>query len=557
MRNEKIFDDADEFWSLDDLLPQKEKTAHRHVKNDTEAVELEIDGEERETGGEKIPKRQYPPITQTHSEKNFDEWLSERRKQEKERFTYGKVTLNEYVPDNSLIKKVTVSADPSLRRIRERFLLDAIRMYDLKCEFKGNVPFTSYYPQYSQMNAAQTECYIGFRTDIRKGIYNKVDTAYIYLYLYELINTPSKASPESRAGSICELIKAYHDLDESLFANMCNWLCDMCLIHNVKLKSDVFGALTPKIASACRIKEFFLGSDALISKDYALISAVTSYDYKKSRFYADNRTAYDSTVPKAVSAAIAEMSKNDGKFLKENESACTLIHESYTGALCSGTVKCTISLECVCITRSENVKRAVSEAVKYAENCLRSQLGIKPRLTVNYLSSEYKSVIKRYFTEHQAFRRDAKKTPVTINTRENIPEYEALYEPKSHGVSFEEARKIEESSWEITKQLVTETDEEAETSHSSSVDTVSTSKSESGRRAEILGLMYLMKKDIGSFNSLAVSQGLLPDAFADKVNEYALEKIGDIALIRTENGYDIIEDYITEIKDILSENGSL
>lgn len=551
MQDKKFFDEADDFWSLDDLLPKKEKPTYSPKSCDTEAVDFEINGAAPEPNGERIPERKYPPITATKKNKSFEEWLSERKKYEENRFTYGKVTVSEYVPDNPLIKKVTVSSDPNAGRFSERFLRDALRLYDSECEFNGNIPFHSYYPQYSQMSAEQIACYIGFRTDARKGVFNKVDTAYIYLYLYEIINTPQKAPHPERAKSICDLIKAYHDQDDRLLSDMCNWLCDLCLIYNVHLSPEYLGELYAKATSACRIKEFFIGLDTELSKDYALISAVSSYDYKKSRFYQENKEAYDKLVPAATCVAINEMSKNDSRFLKEHESACTLIHESYNGALCTSEVKFTISLECICITRSENVKKALSEAVKYSENCLRSHLGIKPRLTVNYLPAEYKSVIKAFFRENLG-----PITRHTVNIRkaapidELRPEYESLYEPQSHGISFEEARRIEESSWEITKKLITEPFEEPEP-------IVEEVKTLSDKNRELYGLMYILKKDVKAFEELARSSGILTDAFADEINSFALEIIGDIALIPGENGYEIIEDYIPDITDILSENGLL
>lgn len=549
MQDKRFFDEADEFWSLDDLLPQKEKKLYSPTPRDTNAVDFEINGDASERKGEKIPERKYPPITSAPKNKSFEEWLSERKKYEDNRFTYGKVTVSEYVPENPLIKKVTISIDPNAGRFSERFLRDALRLYESECEFRGNVPFRSYYPQYSQMNAEQIACYIGFRTDARRGVFNNVDTAYIYLYLYEIINTPQKAPHEERAKSICNLIKAYYNLDDRLLSDMCNWLCDLCLIYNVQLKPEYLGNTAGKVTSACRIKEFFIGSDTKLSRDYALISAVSSYDYKKSRFYQENKEAYDKFIPASTCAAIAEMSKNDSRFLKEQESACTLIHESYNGALCTSEVKFTISLECVCITRSENVKKAVSEAVKYSENCLRSHLGIKPRLTVNYLLTDYKSVIKAFFRKNLGAisKHSINACKITPNV-EVRPEYEELYEPQSHGVSFEEAKEIEESSWEITKKLVTEPLEDPEPAKETMPrDT----------KRELYGLMYILKKDIKAFGELARSNGMLTDAFADEINSFSLEVIGDIAITVGENGYEIIEDYITDITDILSENGLL
>jgi len=47
---------------------------------------------------------------------------------------------------------------------------------------------------------------------------------------------------------------------------------------------------------------------------------------------------------------------------------------------------------------------------------------------------------------------------------------------------------------------------------------------------------------------------MLTDALVDKINELMLEKIGDIAIERTENGYAVAEWYVEDVSAMLEEN---
>ena len=123
---------------------------------------------------------------------------------------------------------------------------------------------------------------------------------------------------------------------------------------------------------------------------------------------------------------------------------CTLTHESYFGALCTNAVRRTVEVECYCLTRSETVKRTVTDIVKYSENCLRSRLGIKQRMTVNTLSLEIKNFLKNYYTENMPSLNVGSKPRKKRELRDinEVPEYEKLYEPLSSGLDLDSASEI-------------------------------------------------------------------------------------------------------------------
>ncbi|MBQ9691641.1 MAG: hypothetical protein IJV70_00620, partial [Clostridia bacterium] len=168
-----------------------------------------------------------------------------------------------------------------------------------------------------------------------------------------------------------------------------------------------------------------------------------------SKYYPQFREYYDKHIETSCCAALKLVSEKNALISDYEKDVCTLTHESYFGALCTTAVRRTVEIECYCLTRSESVKNLVTNIVKYSENCLRSRLGIKQRMTVNTLSLEIKNLLKQYYLENMPSMNVGSKPRRKKDIRElnEIPEYERLYEPVSHGLDLSSAAEIERSSW--------------------------------------------------------------------------------------------------------------
>ena len=289
----KGFDDKDEFWSLDDMLPPsafEKKTVVTH--SDVSSVEIEIDGSEQ-SANEPIPQREnnkYPPITSSGGSRiDFSAWLKQREKYVSEQKKNTRVIEIEYEPENPLIYKVKVEKDASSRRMNERFLSDGERLYELNGAFAGNVPFFAYFPQYASMSDEQRKCYIGFRSCVRDGVFPDVDEAYITLLVFEIINLTEKASAEKRASMLASLICAYTSVSEKLFSDMCNYLADMCIIYRTPIPQSVFGEVYSKVLKCVRLKELFIKGNGRVSEAHALLASASRYDFRTSKFYEENK----------------------------------------------------------------------------------------------------------------------------------------------------------------------------------------------------------------------------------------------------------------------------
>ena len=638
-----IFDELDDFWQLDALLPPRSAPSRRSSNVETVEVSLgegdKTSGMERfENAGEECigngvsPRngssvggsgifrnngaqnggsggkyqspatRKYPPITRSGGKINFDEWLKRRNEGER---GYGSAEANdevfEYTPDNPLIFNVKVirrrgfegASEPSIAEMREHFHLTA--------EFKGNVEYDSLFPKLSRMTEEQRLCYIGFRTEVFAGRYPEISSSYILFLLYEIINLTDLIPPERGVDIICSLMREYHRCDEGLFANMCDWLQDYCLINRLGAPFKQLESIRAMVYKKAVWKEFYVPFNATVAEPDAcvMLNTASSYDYRTSKFYtAETAECFETHIPKAIGCAVRSLSVTDPLGLQGELSAeavkrnvTTLTHEAFRGAFRGTDKRYTVSIECACFTRSAILRQMITGWVKYAENFVREMLGIRSRVSVSNVSSEGATLIKEYFDpfikrdpERPPLKRGRKKKiidPAEVAYKPTVPEYEKYYEPKQEGFSPERAAQIEKQSWAVTDMLIQAFDDSGilddareferggdeidtepievvrlheDASAERSDDTAANrSKPADKKNSPVIdGLGLLLAGKNGEFKALAMASGILAETLAERINELALEEYGDIA-VESDDGFNtfrLVEDYMAELTEI-------
>lgn len=78
--------------------------------------------------------------------------------------------------------------DHSFNQKVKNFYKQGKFMEDYEDDFSWNGEFHQYFPTYNDMNIRQLRGYFSWRSQVRKGNYQKISTSFAYLYLYELIN---------------------------------------------------------------------------------------------------------------------------------------------------------------------------------------------------------------------------------------------------------------------------------------------------------------------------------------------------------------------------------
>ena len=521
-RNEK-----DDFWDIQSLVPRTEKP--RYIKRttpDVSAVEIVSSAPEVKSTGSRLT---FPAVAKSN--------------------TPTHTPIDSYTPTSPLINNVKIYNWNNNYNYYEDFKKDAIRLLEASAPPCPHKQFFSYVPQYVQLDREQLSWYLYFRDCVRHGSFPDTDHSYITLLIYEIINLGDLIDVKEGQKLLCEIHKNYRHSFSRLDRYLGEWICDYSLIHHLP---PPLNFLTEELAESSSLKEFYVyfeGSDASDSYARLLIKFCSAYDYTKSKFaVGENLKIYEKHILSALSRTIALCSGENGLLSEAGLESNMITRDAYIGALCASEVKRRLEIEFCSFSRSHELRFLIADIIKYSENKIRAYLGIKSKLSVFGLPKNIKDILDAYFSENlQSIKR---KQPETDRTFE---EYEKLYDAPKTELSFENAEKIEEYSWNTTGLLIDAFDsednfEEITDESEAKISTVISENSPIEEMKNKLGerydfITFALNEDFKSQRSLASRLSLMTDALADGINDLAADLLGDIILEETENGYTIIEDY--------------
>ena len=486
--------------------------------------------------------------------------------------------VSAYEPTGKLLKKIEIRRWETDTEFYGRFTSDALLSHRSKPSIPTDgtvepVPYFSYVPQYAHMNRAQVEYYRYVRENIRCGRAPKCDLPYLQLYIYEILNLPDEIPAEEGVRLLSRIWLGYRSDYPRLDGYLCEWLPDYCMISGVPLPDEllpILGEITPK----AQFKEFFLDSAIKCGADVGGVVAevASDYDYKNSRYYADNKELFDKHIPAALSYAVTQsMSREGSVFLLDR--SYKMVRDSYCGAVVASNVKRRIDIEFTSFTRRADARMIVTAMVKHAENRARSLAGIKPKLNADKLDEQLVALIDGYFAPLMP----RKARPA--EDRYMPDDYLRNYEAEDSGFDFDRAADIEKQSWANTERLTGEefsVPENADVTPTERVDgeiafdDVLPDSYGDADGAEIIkadenekisepcaeGADGQIKAALraaldGEFGAYCRSVGALDGDVADKVNTRMLDVLGDVALESDGAGYKLIEDYREDIEQWL------
>ena len=524
-------DERDDFWDVASLLPKTKKRAGR-VSYDT----LGVDISEPET---------VRDMAKENSQKLSRESLaSQTRKNE--------TPLFDYAPDSPFIRRVSVYSQDSAYRYYEDFDAAMHKYLRLTVKEAVRVPFFSYVPQYSQLSSERLSWYLYWRSGCRRREYMQTDYSYVLLYVFELLNFDNPRYPDRMIEELCQLWRAYRRDYPQLDRCMPDWVCDYCLIHRVSLPYSVVGDFVDGFLQYATLREFYLGLGEYNEDGYAraLILGASGYNYKNSKFYAaEHKALYDEHILSAAAYAVGASSEQFRDVCR-GEKMSVLRRDAYAGALCTYKAKRVVVAQYLPLYRSGELRMDATFAVKYAENRLRAYIGVRSRLGVDGMSERIRAAVDEYFDSHLG-RLPRSYRDSDFDARVEAS-YMTYYEAPSSSLEMERAISIEEDSWE-TATLMGETfeddavEEVSETEESSDAQTdVDTAPIRlDAHMREVLSLISQGKS--AEAKRFAVSAGGFISDVVERINESALDLIGDVVIESYDGEYRIIEDYESEV----------
>ena len=571
--NNSDFDEKDDFWDIDKLLPKKRSSLSpfssyspvREVElSDVSSSTTDEDGESKEVNEE--------PSERTNR-------TAEDRKLS---FVGGKgvktsVDTSYEMHSGSLIKKVTVRQFIDRYDFYDNFRKAALIYHDYKTEKCEFVEFYSYMPQYSQLSSAAKGYYFYWRSELRRGRFLKTDYSYLNLYVYEILNLPDKIPPEQGIKILCRLWREYRKALPRIDQYFSVWVQDYCLVHRLPCPVEELRDFIFDVISVSNFKEFYLsdidhaGEGAVDS----MLAYLSDYDWRKGKFVNGNPDrdqqkddlalkfgGEDFNSPevykKHMRSAMYVLMKNVWSSCVQDgcSSVAVVKRDAFPNSLCTHMVKRKLEIEYYPVSEADGLRRGVTAAVRYTENKLRAIIGVKSRLAIKDLPDSYRKILDDYFDD--VFENERR-----VRARASAPEYERLYEAPDEKLSFEGADEIERASWNTTIRLVdTEDPECAPTLVLTEDESVKSAKKEETLcesaptidQAETYGLdmdavEYLANLFGGDFGieDYVLPAGVVEDSLAETINEAFSDGFGDIILEFDGEKYTIIEDYEKEI----------
>lgn len=463
------------------------------------------------------------------------------------------------------------------------------------------VDFDAVLPTYSAMTPFQQNRYLWWREQVRAGRYPPIPGAYIHLYACELINlTPTVLAPQDALTALCALWEAYRECDSRLNYLVPEWIIDLCLLYQLPFSASLLPTARESAIRLSSLQEFFLGSlpcDLGSPFANAVLRYGCNYRFRSSSFRTEENAAlFDTHIPAAFLTAFtaweAENRTESTPLRRSIQSV--MVRRSFVGSSFTRSHKYRIDVTFLSCSKAVELRFIATDLVKYCENQVRRMLGIKSRFHTVGLDPTMKSAVDAYFApllkKHTAPAKDKTQAEAAAP-----PAWDALYEARSEGFSPQEARKLEQSAWSVTRQLVdafsddpdVPSDEDRAPTENSDArqaalfsegndsDTPSAppessmpspasdslslvaEKPDAGENTNAPALIrdafsFLLEEKKEDFLALAKKHRMLPLTLAEQMNEHALDVIGDIAVDCEEDFPRLISDYKEDIKQWLN-----
>ncbi len=521
--------ELDDFWQVDDLIPSRRAYVY---PGDTNTAEILVDPPQ---GAGKAPAASSHPIP------GRQEAEAAVRMPPPERYT----------PENSLFAEVIIGRWRNDYHYYEAFLRDALRLFAVRGVECRRKPFFSYVPQYSQMDVEQLNWYLWWRESMRAGAPIDTDFSYIQLYICELINLSRRTDAAVTREQLLLVWRHYRETFRQLDASLPEWICDHGLLHRLPAPA-LSGEEQLALMSRCRLREYFIPCKGDGPTADTVLTFCCNYDWRKSKFYtAEHRALYEKTIHSVIERMRLEDPMLKELLLATAGQESKMVRDAYSGAICAAEVKRKIEVRYTAFARNDRLKAVVTEYVKHTENRIRAYLGVRSRLSAAPLPERSNELMSRCLGELLPLKGRSTQRP-------EKPAYERLYDLPQKPLSYAEAARIETDSWDTTRRLVEAFSEEGEALAPAPVPTPAPpsvslpqeisqaplAEREGEPFAPYRGfLQAVLQEDSAAQRQEADRAGMLPEVFADRLNELAAEELGDILIEENGGAFCVIEDY--------------
>ena len=118
----------------------------------------------------------------------------------------------------------------------KNFYRQAVFMQDYEDDVPWSGDFVCYFPTYHDLSIRQLRGYFTWRAQVRKGIFEPIAASCAYIYIYELLNGVGAASPEEVLQKLLAFKTGYAEAaadDKRMRQNLQRWMLEYAVLHDI------------------------------------------------------------------------------------------------------------------------------------------------------------------------------------------------------------------------------------------------------------------------------------------------------------------------------------
>ncbi len=283
-----------------------------------------------------------------------------------------------------------------------------------------HVPFSCYWPKYSDMNVPQRNWYFHLRGRMRRGEYPDTDLSYLFVRIYELINGIACENAASAYRELMDIWRHYRDRYPRLDKYLDDWAFDFVCLKNPGVGAWEHMKDAPALTQAAldaALTQRAAGEPMTLS--IPALELISGYRITQSKFWL---SGHSELMAKALPLAVAFVDAH----IRESEPGGLLskftpkLVKEKRAAFQSAVVEQNIQYELTYIPfcASEALRELVSQMLRHAENALRTQCRFGAKLRGVTLEKPYSDWIDAYMARQFTPKRAAlPPSRVALDTR--------------------------------------------------------------------------------------------------------------------------------------------
>ena len=417
-------------------------------------------------------------------------------------------------------------------------------MEDFEDDFDYRGQFARYFPTYQSMDDHQLRGYFSWRSKVRRGVIEKTQLSFAFVYIYELLNQIGVSSPKEGFHKLKNFRGAYGRIDSKIDFYVNLWLQDYV----------VYNRLDKSLIEDLPYRAFYKVAPVLLNHKahdaetvFWALSFLSSYNFGKSRFfmqYPDDvkNVVYD------VYSAIADYYGKDSLCEKFLGKIYTSSYTMFKSAVFYHRVDRNFVYEINDVHKyiCENGNWSCERFYPYRGKSQQEQVGALLKNIDSYMRQKYNfkytlkaekttKILQHMITEAIDYYRENKRKAA-------LPKVE---------IDVSKLQDIRNAALEIQNKLTVEEFEETDATDAIEI----FDENEQGNRTglndvelEFMNCLLYGKE----YSGLVRSNGLMLSVLIDSINERLFDTFGDTVII-DDGEPALIEDYVDALKGIIKE----